>query len=376
MTNTPSPKRGNILIVDDTPANLKILTTMLSSQGYRVRPAINGDVALKAVHSAPPDLILLDIMMPGMSGFDVCLALKANRETQKIPVIFISALDETLDKVKAFQMGGVDYITKPFQTEEVLVRVNTHLALDRQRREIESLNALKDVLIRTVSHDLKNPISNIMGYAELLLAEKGLMQDLEQAERLLRRVHQSAGQMYDLVNSLLEMTRIEDNPEMDMTAVLLRDVLAAQFGEHELQAYKQGITLTGVASEAYPAGMVVWADAVWLGVVFANLLTNAIKYTPSGGTVTMTVERTDTEALVHVRDTGLGIPEADQPYVFDKFFRVNKPSHLAIQGAGLGLAIAQAIVGHHNGRITLESELGRGSCFTVALPLHDLEARN
>ena len=128
MTHThPSP--GNILIVDDTPENLEILTRMLVEQGYLVRPAINGDVALKAVRRNMPDLILLDIMMPTMSGFEVCERLKADKETREIPVIFLSALHKVSDKVRAFSLGGVDYITKPFQLEEVLVRVETHLAL-------------------------------------------------------------------------------------------------------------------------------------------------------------------------------------------------------------------------------------------------------
>lgn len=370
MSETPPPQRGNILIVDDTPANLKILTTMLSGQGYRVRPAINGDVALKAVRTAPPDLILLDIMMPGMSGYEVCEALKADRETQKIPVIFISALDEALDKVRAFQVGGVDYITKPFQMEEVFARVENHLALDRQRREIEALNALKDVLIRTVSHDLKNPISNIMGYAELLLAEKGLMNDAAQAERLLRRMHQSAGYMYELVNKLLEMTRIEDNPELNFSAVLLRDLVEMQLDEHALLAQRQEVAL--IHPPDYAAGMVVWVDTVWLGQVFSNLLTNAIKYTPAGGTITVTAAKLAQSVEITIQDTGLGIPEADLPLIFDKFFRVKRDEHLAVPGAGLGLAIAKAIVGHHNGRLTVQSVLGQGSTFTVALPLHKL----
>nr|MDQ2999146.1 response regulator [Chloroflexota bacterium] len=132
---------ADILIVDDTPANLTVLSAILSKRGYRVRPAINGALALKAAQKAAPDLILLDVQMPGLDGYEVCRQLKAGAQTRAIPVIFISALDDVLDKVEAFQVGGADYITKPFQIEEVLARVENQLALHQQREEIAALRA-------------------------------------------------------------------------------------------------------------------------------------------------------------------------------------------------------------------------------------------
>ena len=136
----PSINDGNILIVDDTPENLTVLRQMLRSQGYRVRPALSGEIALKAVQADPPDLILLDILMPEMDGYEVCRKLKADEKVRHIPIIFISALDELEDKVEAFSEGGVDYITKPFQTEEVLARVNTHLTLHNSKKSLEKKN--------------------------------------------------------------------------------------------------------------------------------------------------------------------------------------------------------------------------------------------
>ena len=136
----PTPARADILIVDDTPANLRLLAGILAEQGYKIRPASNGQMALLAAQAQPPDLVLLDIMMPEMDGYQVCRMLKANERTRDIPVIFISALDETLDKVTAFLIGGVDYITKPFQVEEVLARVETHLTIARLHRELQHKN--------------------------------------------------------------------------------------------------------------------------------------------------------------------------------------------------------------------------------------------
>jgi DNA-binding response OmpR family regulator len=159
---------ANILIVDDTPANLSVLTTMLQQYGYKVRPAISGDVAITAVNREKPDLILLDITMPGKNGYEVCEILKSSPDTRDIPIIFISALDAIDDKMKAFHVGGVDYITKPFHVEEVQARVNAHLQLQEQRRRIEELVTFKDEMMRVVSHDLKNPIGLILGYAEMM----------------------------------------------------------------------------------------------------------------------------------------------------------------------------------------------------------------
>jgi diguanylate cyclase (GGDEF)-like protein len=131
---------NNILIVDDTPENLTVLRQMLTEHGYRVRPALSGDIALKAVQADTPDLVLLDVMMPGMDGFEVCSRLKAEESTRDVPVLFISALNETEDKVKGFQVGGVDFITKPFHTAEVLARVKTHLSLRNMQKKIEAQN--------------------------------------------------------------------------------------------------------------------------------------------------------------------------------------------------------------------------------------------
>ncbi|NEQ26357.1 MAG: response regulator, partial [Microcoleus sp. SIO2G3] len=141
MNSTPVASKGNILIVDDTPNNLRLLSSMLTQQGYEVRSAISGSVALMAVHTVHPDLILLDINMPKMGGYEVCERLKADVETQEIPVIFLSALSEAIDKVRAFQVGGVDYITKPFQVEEVLARVENQLTLRRMQLDLQQARA-------------------------------------------------------------------------------------------------------------------------------------------------------------------------------------------------------------------------------------------
>jgi PleD family two-component response regulator len=159
---------ADILIVDDTPANLNVLSAILGKRGYRVRPAINGALALKAAQKAAPDLILLDVQMPGMDGYEVCRQLKGDAQTRAIPVIFISALDDVLDKVEAFQAGGVDYITKPFQIEEVLARVENQLALHQQREEIAMLLARNEQLIALATQELRPRLGQIAVWAAAL----------------------------------------------------------------------------------------------------------------------------------------------------------------------------------------------------------------
>jgi len=186
MTLSSTPN-ADILIVDDTPANLNVLTAILGKRGYRVRAAINGGLALKAAQKAPPDLILLDVQMPAMNGYEVCRQLKADEQTSHIPVVFISALDDVLDKVEAFQAGGVDYITKPFQIEEVLARVENQLALNRQRTAIAALITLNDRMMALAANGLEPALGQIIALAERLAA-----QDPQQTAELAAAIRERA----------------------------------------------------------------------------------------------------------------------------------------------------------------------------------------
>jgi DNA-binding response OmpR family regulator len=189
---------ADILIVDDTPANLNVLSAILGKRGYRVRPAINGTLALKAAQKAAPDLMLLDVQMPGLNGYDVCRQLKADPQTRAIPVIFISALDDVLDKVEAFQVGGADYITKPFQIEEVLARVENQLALHRQREEIAALLARNQQLLALANDDLRPQLAQIAEWAAAL-RDGG-------DPALAEQIRASAQRLHAVLNGLLGMS--------------------------------------------------------------------------------------------------------------------------------------------------------------------------
>jgi signal transduction histidine kinase len=357
-----------ILIVDDTAANLNVLSTMLTQHGYKVRPAINGRLALASIARDQPDLILLDIKMPEMDGYEVCTLLKQDDLTRDIPIIFISALDEIEDKMRAFQVGGVDYVTKPFHAEEVLARVRAHITLQDQRRristqlaEIAKLSGFKDDLLRIVSHDLKNPISAIRGYAELLLEDPNAEDTPEYAERILR----SANFMNSLVGDLLELSRAEGDFPLDMQTTSLDGVISACVTAYELAAHERQIALRYTPPSA---PLLVRLDAMRFSQVMNNLISNGIKYTPPGGVVDVRAFHDDAWAVIEVADTGLGIPAEDMPRIFDKFFRVSTKEHQQVSGTGLGLAIAKALVEKHGGRIGVSSVVGEGSLFTIWLP--------
>jgi len=192
----------DILIVDDVAANLKVLGDMLKADGYKVRPVPNGSLALQVAEKEKPDLILLDIMMPDMDGYEVCRRLKEHKTLNDIPVIFISALNDTNDIVKALKTGGVDYITKPFQSEEVSTRIATHLKIRQQNQELQKHLADKDRFISILAHDLKNPFNALLGLSDLLL--KNIREyDLDRIESFMSIIHKTAESTYSLLEDLL-----------------------------------------------------------------------------------------------------------------------------------------------------------------------------
>ncbi len=367
----------DILVVDDTPANLDLLLSMLTERGYRIRPAPSGELALRSAFAKPPDLVLLDVNMPGMDGYEVCERLQANDATRHVPVIFLSALDEVLDKVRAFNIGAVDYISKPFHVEEVVARIETQLTLYRQRVEIEQLrekerahfeevNRLKDQYVQMVSHDLKTPLSVIVGHASLI-EKRGKLNDEADTESL-EGIMEAAETMRRLIRDLLDLAKIESGVGMQMGSVSVNDLLSActmAFG-YNLEEKRLSLKLTPLEVDATIA-----ADHDRMVQVLSNLLSNAVKYTPGGGEVIVSACRSDDSEMLYleVKDTGMGIPPDDLPHIFDRFYRVQRATEQDLPGTGLGLSITKAIVEQHGGTIDAESRLNEGTRFMITLPL-------
>lgn len=361
---------STILVVDDTPENLKLLENLLQAKGHRVLAFPNGRLALGAAKRKPPDLILLDVMMPEMDGFEVCEALKADETLKEIPVLFISALDEPSEKIKALAAGGVDYVTKPFNEEEVHARIDTQLELRRRRRELQeaynqlrTLETLRDNLTHMVVHDMRSSLSVIMGGLELLREELPDDPDIYETHEMSEQATQDLTRM---CNGLLDISRLEAG-QMPVRAELidLSTVLSEVLKSVKTRAQQASVAIN---NEVEPVE--ISADKDLLQRVLDNLLTNAIKYTPTGGSVTIRATRDASDVRIEVADTGQGISPEHNEKIFEKFGQLDvkeqgkRPKH----SAGLGLTFCRLAVEAHGGTIGVDSTPGEGSVFWLILP--------
>lgn len=361
--------KGNILIIDDMLQNLQLLVDILSKHGYTVRPANNGQLGIDSAHHQKPDLILLDINMPDMDGYSVCSAFKAEPALKEVPIIFLSAYDKLFDKVRAFKIGAADYITKPFEEMEVLVRVDTHLAIYRQRQQIEALAAqqvsqmrhtleLQQEFFNSAVHDLKNPLSLIIRNANMVMDD---MRD-EQPEPV-TIIRKSAEFMNELVTDILDLARLESGIRLEYDDILLdyliKDVCRYCIGRTDID-----LTLTLPEQDE-----LVTVDPFWTKRALANVLSNAIKFTPVPGKIEVRATVNDETFTISVRDSGIGIPEHDLPHVFDRYYRGSHNPAQYSTGTGLGLAIVKSAVEAHGGTVMIESEFGTGTTVYLTFPM-------
>jgi two-component system sensor histidine kinase/response regulator len=374
-TFTVLDQPGNILIVDDTPANLRLLVRMLSEHGFKVRAVLSGQQAITAAQAAPPDLILLDIRMPEMDGYEACRLLKADERTREIPVLFISALSETEDKVKAFTVGGVDYITKPFQAEEVLARVRTHLALRNLNRQLQAANAELarqlaelaernqdlDAFAHTVAHDIKNPVSQILGYSELLMTDYEVM-SADERNRSLQTLVKTSDKIVNILDELLLLSQVRQvdvqRTPLDMSSIVAE---ARRRLHHVLEDYHAQVVLPARWPEAL--GYAPWVEEVWV-----NYLSNGCKYGGRPPRLELGGEKlADGRVSFWLKDNGGGIAPDDLARLFTPFTRLDQ---VRARGHGLGLSIVRRIVEKLGGQVGIASEgvPGHGSVFRFTLP--------
>ena len=370
MPMDKAQEKATIMVVDDTPDNLDLLQEMLQANGYRVLAFPDGKLALAAAAKSPPDLILLDINMPEMTGFEVCERLKADAVLKGISVIFISALSETIDKVKAFAVGGVDYVTKPFQFEEVRARIQTHLELVRQRRALQDsydrlhgLESLRDSLVHMIVHDMRSLLQGISGFLQLVqrlpLPEKGV--------GYIAKALASADALLEMVSSLLDVSKMEARQmPLALAAVDMRELVNEALQKFDALKGRRRLTLK--SSEAIPE---LTCDAHLIRRVLQNIIGNAVKFTDGEqGVITVSTAITAEDKLcVSVADNGPGIPLEYRAKVFDKFCQVAARKQGQAYSTGLGLAFCKLAVETHGGRIGLESDVGKGSTFWFELPL-------
>ena len=346
-----------ILIVDDTPANLGVLVETLGAAGYALMVAEDGEEALAQSARTAPDLILLDVMMPGLDGFETCRRFKARADTRDVPVLFMTALHETADKMKAFDAGGVDYISKPIAHEEALARVRTHLALRGLRRELEAQLAWKDRFMRIASHDLRNPLYLILTGSELARRQPGMT---DGAKKYLENISESALQMRRIIDTFLEIRPPAAGGRVDLSVLG-----AAVARQHGPAAERKGIALTTALAEALPP---VRCDAALAYQAFTNLIGNALKFSPPGGNVVLRTHPCERGVRVEVQDDGPGIPLGERDQLFVEHPRLSPRPTGGEESHGLGLAIVKHLVESQHGTVGAEFPAAGGSVFWFELP--------
>ena len=374
---------ADILIVDDIPANIQLLSQVLIENGYKVRKLISGERALKAVELQAPDLILLDIKMPRMDGYEVCRQLKASEATCAIPVIFISALDDVFDKVKGFEAGGADYIIKPFEPVEVLARVSAQLKMQRLQQQLRCANvqlATQNVqlsqeiqerqqaeanlrmLLHAVSHDLRSPLSGMSLLLQNRLADAA--SNIAIDRRTVEVMVQSCSRQLQLIESLTATQQFDVKSASLAMKPLSLPALVQNIIIERLPILKQHRVKV---KQLFPADLpLVNADAQQLWRVFGNLIDNAVKYNQSGFILTVEAKREGEMVLCTVADNGAGISPQQCARLFEPYTRGVGVS--LRQGLGLGLYICRQIVEAHGGEIGVDSELGKGARFWLTLP--------
>lgn len=369
-------KDVSVLVVDDSEMNVDLLENMLEHYNYTTYTTVRGSEAIKIAQTKLPEIILLDINMPGMDGYEVCRQLKADERTADIPVIFISALDDTDNIIEGFDVGGVDYITKPFKYREVIARIQTQVTLLRQKRQIEemrqretqhfeSMDKLRRQFIGSATHDLKNPLFVISGYADML----EMSPEVKDSDHLVAFVHsiqRGVDKMSDLVHDILDLLQLETGVTLKKSKIDFTTFLEESIKDMRVRAKEKNVSLTLHKPDEIAS---INIDRQRFSRVIDNLVSNAIKYTESGGKVEVIGKVGHTTVVIEVVDDGLGIPEEMIPHLFQPFQRVNTEEHMSREGTGLGLSIVKTLVEQHSGTVEVKSKLGEGSRFIVTIPM-------
>lgn len=361
-TATPVTMPGRILVVDDQPANLRIVSTLLSRHGYEVIVADSGGEALAIATAQAPDLLLLDMMMPGMDGFALLMEIKQRAELLRLPVVFLTAAHDRDLLLRAFDAGAVDYVTKPFMPEELLARVDAHVGLKLARDRLERVARERQELVNLVAHDLKNPLTSVLFASDILLSDGTRP---ERIPRYLQMIHDSAMDALGYIKRYLE-TQADHAARAREAKVsaALPEILAWLHGRYGLQLESRGLQLRvhPLPEHCQPVAI----DALVLRQVTENLISNAMKYAP-GSDIEIGVRACSPGfwQLV-VEDRGPGISTTRQRELFKPFVRLtDRDPGLS---SGLGLSLAKQIVANAGGQLWYEDRDGGGARFVIELP--------
>lgn len=360
-----------VLIVDDKPNNIKLICDTLKEENYEFAFATNGTQALEFVSGGLPDLILLDIAMPGLDGFEVCKRLKASPETKDIPIIFLTRFDEPENIVKGFDVGALDYVTRPFRGQELIARVRTHIELKKsqdtimeQNKELKDLNATKDKFFKIIAHDLKNPFGILLQDSEFVVHKYDELKD-EIKRSAIERIHKSSHRVYKLLENLLEWAKLQTGGiKTKKNKINLHQIAEKNISLYDCNASKKEI----VVKNDIGMNVSAYSDENMIDFVFRNLICNAIKFTEDGGQVNISTQDNEDFIEVSISDTGVGIAGEN----IKKLFRIDggytTPDTKGEKGTGLGLILCKEFVELNGGKIGVKSEVGKGSTFKFTLP--------
>jgi len=394
--------KGKILIVDDSESILAYLSELLEDESYTTFTADSGELALAGLEKILPDLILLDVRMDNMDGFEVCKRITANKKLKGVPIIFLTGVTDIKDRIEGLKLGAVDYITKPFEKEELLARVKTHYELysynkyfrertakqlieheklleqqnieykklndklTENEEELKKLNADKDRFISILAHDLKSPFNSLIGFLSLLI--NNLKEyDITKIEKQLDLINEIVNHTYDLLEDILLWARIQQGKlNFEPQKIAFSEICYNVIENLKLNAKNKNITINH-----FSVGVVTFfADKNMLKTILRNLISNAIKFTNIGGSISIYAVLNKGEIVITVSDNGIGISPEKMSKIFDatEIYTTEGTAHE--KGTGLGLPLCKEFVEKHGGKIWLESEVGKGSDFKFSIPLN------
>lgn len=368
-----NPSEYKILIVDDVMSNVLLLKVLLTNEKFAIATASNGRQALEQVEKENPDLVLLDVMMPDMSGFEVAQHLKSNPNTADIPIIFLTALNSTADIVKGFQVGANDFISKPFDKEELIIRVTHQISLVAAKRlilskteELQRTIAGRDKLYSVIAHDLRSPMGSIKMVLNMLILNLPSEKIGAEMYELLTMANQTTEDVFSLLDNLLKWTK----SQIGKLNVVYQDVDLVEVTDGVIEIFSMVASLKKIRiREMKPEKMMVNADIDMLKTVVRNLLSNAIKFSKENSEVLVKMEEVDGMAVVSVQDHGCGISEEGQKKLLHTDTHFSTFGTNNEEGSGLGLLLCKDFVVKNGGKLWFTSKEGEGSIFSFSIPV-------
>ena len=368
-----NPSEYKILIVDDVMSNVLLLKTLLGNEKFEIATASHGAQALEMMDTEHPDLVLLDVMMPGMDGFEVAARLKANPATAGVPIIFLTALNSTTDIVKGFKAGASDFISKPFNREELIIRVYHQISLVAAKRiilskteELKRTIAGRDKLYSVIAHDLRSPMGSIKMVLNMLILNLPVEKIGQEMYDLLATANQTTENVFSLLDNLLKWTKSQTGK----LSVVYQDFDLTSVADSVIEIFNMVAGIKKITiEEDKPAEMMVKGDIDMIKTVIRNLLSNAIKFSNAGSKVQVKVTEKDGFAIVSVRDYGCGIDEESQKKLLRTDIHFTTFGTNNEEGSGLGLLLCQDFVSKNGGKLWFESKKGEGSLFSFSIPL-------